>query len=58
VEVGIAETKRALALAKRALIKTRRANPYSVQAEMDAEDKIESLEAGLAFATKILKERF
>jgi len=31
---------------------------YNIQAEMDAEDTIEALKAGIAKATKVLKERF
>jgi hypothetical protein len=56
--VQLAETKRDLALATQELSKAMRSTNYDIQAEMDAEANIESLKAGIAKATKVLKERF
>jgi GTP-dependent phosphoenolpyruvate carboxykinase len=58
LEVDIAQTKVDLSSAKQALAASQRAIPYSIHAEITATKKVESIEAGLEFATKILKERF
>lgn len=58
LEVTIATTKRDLARANQELAKTQAAIPYNVHAEADALAQVESLQYGLAFAERILKERF
>lgn len=58
LEVTIATTKRDLAVAKQQLIKTQSAIPYKVEREMEAYHQVTALETGLAFAEKVLAERF
>ena len=58
LEVDISQTKLDLANAKQALSVTKRAIPYSVHEEIKAHQEVESLELGLAYAEKVLSERF
>jgi hypothetical protein len=58
LEVTIATTKRDLAQAKQTLSRYQAAIPYNVKAEMEAHEEVLALEAGLAFAEKVLAERF
>jgi hypothetical protein len=58
LEVDISQTKLDLANAKQKLLLTRRAVPYSVQAEITAYQLVESLEEGLVYAQNVLAERF
>lgn len=58
LEVSIATTKRDLALAKSRLEATKSAIPYNVSEELKIVEEVEGLERGLAFAERILKERF
>ncbi len=58
LEVTIATTKLDLANAKQRLLKTQCAIPYSVEKEAEATQEVEDYTKGLAFAVKILKERF
>ena len=58
LEVTVATTKRDLSVAKRNLAKTQSASPYNVQNELAASQEVASLEEGLAFAEKVLAERF
>ena len=56
--MAIAQTKFDLSEAKQRLASTQRANPYCVQAEINANQEVKALEEGLSFAEKVLKERF
>lgn len=56
--MGIAESRRDLALANQRLSEVIRSKNYTVQAEINAEEEVKALEAGIAKAEKILKERF
>lgn len=58
LEVTIATTKRDLAQAKQSLTRYQSAVPYSVSNEMEAYEHVVALENGLAFAEKVLAERF
>lgn len=58
LEVTIATTKRDLAQAKQQLAKTQSSIPYDVGYEMRMYQEVKSLEDGLAFAEKVLSERF
>ena len=58
LEVTIATTNLDLANAKQTLLKTQCAIPYSVNDEAAASEEVEALEKGLAFAKRILEERF
>lgn len=58
MEVTIATTKRDLARAKQDLAKTQSQVPYNVHAEIDAQATVDSLQYGLEYAERILKERF
>jgi hypothetical protein len=58
LEVTIATTKRDLAQAKQSLGRYQAAVPYNVKHEMEAHQEVVALEAGLAFAEKVLAERF
>ena len=58
LEVTIATTKRDLARAKQDLAKTQSQVPYNVHAEIDAQANVDSLQYGLEYAERILKERF
>jgi hypothetical protein len=58
LEVTVATTKKDLASAKRRLAAAKSNVPYSVQLEFDAHQEVEGLEKALAFAEKILLERF
>ena len=58
LEVTIATTKRDLAQAKQSLTRYQSAIPYSVSNEMQAYEAVTALENGLAFAEKVLAERF
>lgn len=58
LEVTIATTKRDLAQAKQSLARYQAAIPYNVSHEMHAHEEVVNLEAGLAFAEKVLAERF
>lgn len=58
LEVIIATTKRDLAVAKQDLTKTQAAVPYKVDREMEVYQNVTALEEGLAFAEKVLAERF
>jgi hypothetical protein len=58
LEVTVATTKKDLASARRELIAAQSAIPYSVQNEFDAYQVVHGLESALAFAERILLERF
>ena len=58
LEVTIATTKRDLAQAKQVLSRRQSAIPYSISNEMEAHEAVVALENGLAFAEKVLAERF
>jgi len=58
IEVGLAESARDLVLAKQKLSSTIRSANYTVQAEIDAEEDVKALEAGILKAKSVLKERF
>jgi hypothetical protein len=58
LEVTVATTKRDLAVAKKKLIDTMSANPYNIQAEMNAHQAVKALEDGLAYAQDVLTSRF
>jgi hypothetical protein len=58
LEVTVATTKKDLASARRELIAAQSAIPYSVQNEFDAHQVVHGLESALAFAERILLERF
>lgn len=58
IEVGLAESKRDLVLAKQALAKIIRSPNYKIQDEIDAEEDVKALEAGITKANNVLKERF
>lgn len=58
LEVTIATTKRDLAQAKQSLARYQAAVPYNVSREMEAHENVVALENGLAFAEKVLAERF
>jgi hypothetical protein len=54
----VATTKRDLAQAKKRLSAAQSAVPYDVAKELSVSEEVTSLENGLAFAEKILVERF
>lgn len=54
----IATTKRDLAQAKQALTRRQSDIPYRVKDEMEAYEAVVALEQGLAYAEKVLAERF
>jgi len=56
--VTIATTRFELAEAKQKLSDSQRANPYCVEEEMRAAQYVDDLEGGLAYAEKVLAERF
>lgn len=56
--MGLAESRRDLALAQAALTNVIRSKNYTVQAEIDAEEDVKALEAGIKKAESVLKERF
>ena len=58
LEITVSTTKRDLAVAKKEFSKTQSACPYDILSEIQAKQRVESLEAGLAYAEKVLKERF
>jgi hypothetical protein len=58
LEVSISQTKLDLSLAKQKLENSKRAIPYSIQCELVAFKEVESLELGLEYAERVLKERF
>jgi hypothetical protein len=58
LELSIAKTKLDLAQAKQKLAESKRANPYKLDAELKANQEVEELEGGLAYAEKVLSERF
>ena len=58
LEVTIATTKRDLAQAKQSLARYQASVPYNVKHEMEAYENVVALENGLAFAEKVLAERF
>ncbi len=58
LQVTVATTKKDLASAKRSLIAAQSAVPYNVQDEFDAYQQVQGLESALAFAERILAERF
>ncbi len=58
MEVTIATTKRDLAMKRRELEECKRSLDYSVVKEAKVTQEVADLEDGLAFAEKILKERF
>lgn len=58
LEVTIATTKRDLAQAKQALTRRQSDIPYRVKDEMEAYEAVVALEQGLAYAEKVLAERF
>jgi hypothetical protein len=58
LEVTIATTKRDLAQAKQSLARYQASIPYNVKHEMEAYENVVALENGLAFAEKVLAERF
>lgn len=58
VQTSILETKKAIATAKRELNDTKKAKPYSLEAEVKATQKVNNLEAGLKIAQDIEKARF
>ena len=58
LEVTIATTKRDLAQAKQSLARYQASIPYNVKYEMEAYENVVALENGLAFAEKVLAERF
>jgi len=58
VQASILETKKAISAAKRELNSTKRAEPYSLENEVTATQKVINLEAGLKVAQAIAKARF
>ena len=58
LELSIAKTRLDLANAKQKLAQSKRANPYKLEAELKANQEVEELEGGLAYAEKVLSERF
>jgi len=56
--VTIATTRFELEEAKQKLSDSQRANPYCVEEEMRAAQYVDDLEGGLAYAEKVLAERF
>lgn len=58
VELAVAKTNLDLAEAKQRLAEAKRANPYSLEAEIAAFNEVEGLEGGLEYAQKVLEERF
>ena len=58
LEVTIATTKRDLAVAKRNLTNSQSRIPYNIKYEMENYQTVTELEAGLAFAERVLAERF
>ena len=58
LEITVATTKRDLAIARQKLSTTMSACPYSVHNEMQAHQQVRALEDGLAFAERVLSERF
>ena len=58
LEVTIAQTRFELAEAKQKLSDSQRAIPYCVEEEMRASQYVDDLEGGLAYAEKVLADRF
>lgn len=58
LEVSIAQTNVDLAEAKQKLADAIRAVPYNVDTEIAAFMEVQSLQDGLVYAKKVLKERF
>jgi chromosomal replication initiation ATPase DnaA len=58
LQVTVATTKKDLASAKRRLIAAQSAVPYDVQDEFDTYQQVQGLESALAFAERILLQRF
>jgi len=56
--VTIAQTRFELAEAKQKLSDSQRAIPYCVEEEMRASQYVDDLEGGLAYAEKVLADRF
>jgi hypothetical protein len=58
LEVNIAQTTFDLAEAQQRLSDAKASNPYNLQREIKAYEEVESLTSGLAYAKKVLEERF
>ena len=58
LEIDIATTRRDLSLAKRKLADAQSRVPYDVQVEINASKEVKALEEGIAFAEKVLAERY
>lgn len=56
--MDISQTKLDLAKAKQVLAKNKRRVPYDVSLEIKAYTEVKALEEGLAYAEKVLAERF
>jgi hypothetical protein len=58
LQVTIATSKLKLAESEEALTKAMCADPYSLDAEIQAYNDVESIKAGLEYAERVLAERF
>jgi len=58
LEVSIAQTALDLAEATQRFNNAKGANPYSLQAEINAYQEVNSLKEGLEYAKKVLEQRF
>lgn len=58
MEIDIATTKRDLSVAKRKLAEAQARVPYDVQVEINASKEVKALEEGIAFAERVLAERY
>lgn len=56
--MDLGQTRLDLSNAREALMKARKAKPYSIHAEIEAQQKVEAYEKGLELGEKILAERF
>lgn len=58
VELSIVKTRGLVSKAKQAYERSKFANPYDLQTEINAKAEVEKLEAGLKYAEEVLAERF
>ena len=58
IEVTIAKTKRDIAQTSKKLKAAQSANPYDLKKEISIYSDLKALEDGLAYAEKVLTERF